>query len=154
MQEALEYKVRSGGAIKKPRKKSPKRDPKIEEAIEAKIKQGGSMKKRKYHDAIHKHLMQNLTGRGGGFDSPFVREKMHQLTSSYHPSIFHSYLSGRVRNLPSDPAHAPGSRITKTRPDPRPTIVNTGGSLNAITHSENGLLQAFDSQFYSHVELV
>ena len=112
------------------------------------------MKRRTYHDAIHKHLMQNLTGRGGGFDSPFMREKMHQLTSQYHPSIFHSYLSGRARNLPQDRAHLPGAPVRRNRADPRPTVVDTGGSLNGITHSENGLLQAFDSTFYTHAELV
>ena len=139
-----------GGAIIKPRKRSPKKKPKVDEALEKKM-QGGKMK---YHDRIHKHLHKNLTGRGGRFDSQFVREKMHQLMSSYHPSIFNSYLSGKVKDIPSDPHYEPGPKPVQTRPDPRPTVVDTGGSMRGLTHSENGQLQSFDSTFYTHLEIV
>ena len=149
IEEALAAKMQ-GGAIRKHKKKSPKKDPKIEEALAAKM-QGGKLK---YHDAVHKYLHRNLSGRGGRLDSPYVREKMHQLMSSYHPALFQSYLSGRVRDIPSDPQYALGGPPQPTRRDPRPTVVDTGGSMNAITHSENGILHAFDSTFYNHFELV
>jgi hypothetical protein len=116
--------------------------------------QGGKIK---YHDVMHKYLHQNLSGRGGRLDSPFVREKMHQLMSSYHPSLLNSYLAGSVRDIPSDPQDNLGEPFQPTyatRRDPRPTVVNWGGSMRPISHSENGVLQAFDSTFHNYVELV
>ena len=166
IEEALATKMQSGGAIRKPKKKSPKKDQKVEEAIAAKMQGGklaadsgaplvGAGGKLKFHDATHKYLHQKLSGRGGHIDSPFVREKMHQLMSAYHPALFQSYLSGKVRDIPSDPHYALGGLpLPPTRIDPRPTVVDTGGSMAALTHSENGLLQAFDSTFYNHFELV
>jgi len=167
-----------GGAIRKPKKRSPKKDPAIQEAIAKKF-EGGAIRnpkkkksqkkpepyeealakkmqggKLRFHDATHKYLHQNLSGRGGRLDKPFVREKMHQLMSHYHPSLFQSYLSGKVRDIPSDPQYALGGPPRPTRRDPRPTVVDSGGSMSSLTHSENGLLQAYDSTFYSHYELV
>ena len=147
--EALE-KTMQGGAIRKPRKRSPKKKQDIEEALDRKM-QGGKIK---FHDPIHKYVHPRLSGRGGRFDSPFVREKMHQLMSAYHPSIFHSYLSGRVQDVPSDPHYDFGGTPQRVRHDPRPTVVDSGGSMRALTHSENGFLQSFDSTFYSHSEIV
>ena len=147
--EALE-KTMQGGAIRKPRKRSPKKKQDIEEALDRKM-QGGKIK---FHDPIHKYVHPRLSGRGGRFDSPFVREKMHQLMSAYHPSIFHSYLSGRVQDVPSDPHYDFGGAPQRVRHDPRPTVVDSGGSMRALTHSENGFLQSFDSTFYSHSEIV
>jgi hypothetical protein len=149
IEEALAAKMQ-GGAIRKVRKKSPKKNPKIEEALAAKM-QGGKIK---YHDVMHKYLHKNLSGRGGHLDSPFVREKMHQLMSSYHPALFQSYITGKVRDIPSDPQYALGGALRPTRRDPRPTVVNWGGSMRPISHSENGVLQAFDSTFHNYVELV
>ena len=140
-----------GGKIEKPKKRSPKKDQKIEEAIQTKMQSGGKLK---FHDPIHRHLHKNLSGRGGRFDPPFVRQKMHQMMSAYHPSIFHSYMSGKPQDIPQDNHYAPGRPIQRVRKDPRPTIVDMGGSLNALTHSENGLLQSFDSTFHSYLEIV
>ena len=139
-----------GGAIRKPKKRSPKKNQKIEEALDRKM-QGGKIR---YHDAIHKYVHSRLSGRGGRFDPPFVREKMHQMMSAYHPSIFHSYLAGKVHDIPSDPHYKFGGVPQRVRYDPRPTVVDTGGSMNALTHSENGYLQSYDSTFYSHSEIV
>ena len=149
IEEALE-KTMQGGAIRKPKKRSPKKKQDIEEALDRKM-QGGKIK---FHDPIHKYVHPRLSGRGGRFDSPFVREKMHQLMSAYHPSIFHSYLSGRVQDVPSDPHYDFGGAPQRVRHDPRPTVVDSGGSMRALTHSENGFLQSFDSTFYSHSEIV
>jgi len=149
VEEAIEKKMQ-GGAIRKAKKKSPQKNPKVEEALEKKM-QGGKLR---FHDATHKYLHQSLSGRGGRFDPPFVREKMHQLMSRYHPTVFQSYLTGSVKDLPQDQQYHLGSKVQPVRRDPRPTVVDTGGSMNALTHSENGSLQAFDSTFYSHYQLV
>ena len=149
IEEAIE-KTMQGGAIRKPKKRSPKKNQEIEEALDRKM-QGGKIR---FHDAIHKYVHPRLSGRGGRFDSPFVREKMHQLMSAYHPSIFQSYLAGKVHDIPSDPHYEFGGVPQRVRYDPRPTVVDTGGSMNALTHSENGFLQSFDSTFYSHSEIV
>jgi len=149
IEEALEKKMQ-GGAIRKPKKRSPKKIPKIEEALEKKM-QGGAIR---FHDAMHKHLHNNLSGRGGRFDSALVREKMHQVMSRYHPALFQSYLSGQVRDIPTDRQYHLGGPIKPVRRDPRPTIINTGGSMSSLTHSENGVLQAHDSTFYQNYELV
>ena len=147
--EALEKQMQ-GGAILKARKRSPKKKPKIDEALEKQM-QGGKIK---YHDRMHKHLHKNLTGRGGRFDSEFVREKMHQVMSAYHPALFNSYMTGKVRDFPTDTRYEPGPKPVATRPDPRPTVVDMGGSMRSLTHSENGALQSFDNTFYSHLEIV
>ena len=136
-----------GGAIRAPRKRSPKKKPKIDEAIKEKMK--GT-----FWDPTHKYLHSKLSGTGGRLDSPYCREKMHQVMSRYHPALFQSYLSGRVRDIPTDPQYHPGAKPAPVRADPRPTVVDTGGSLRGLTHSENGLLQSFDSTFYSHLRLI
>ena len=146
IQEALEKKMQ-GGAIRAPRKRSPKKKPKIDEAIKEKMK--GT-----FWDPTHKYLHSKLSGTGGRLDSPYCREKMHQVMSRYHPALFQSYLSGRVRDIPTDKQYHLDGKPAPTRPDPRPTVVDTGGSLRAVSHSENGLLQSFDSTFYSHLQLV
>jgi len=147
--EALQKQMQ-GGAIHKVRRRSPKKKPKIEEALQKQM-QGGKMK---YHDRMHRHLHKNLSGRGGRFDSQFVREKMHQVMSSYHPALFQSYMSGKVRDIPQHSRNEPGNKPQATRPDPRPSVVDMGGSMNSITHSENGVLQSFDHTFYQHLEIV
>ena len=145
--EALATQV--GGAIKKVRKKSPKKNPKIDEALATQV--GGKLR---FWDPTHKYLHGKLTGTGGKMDSPYCRERMHQIMSRYHPALFQSYLSGRVRDIPTDPQYHPGAKPAPVRADPRPTVVDTGGSLRGLTHSENGLLQSFDSTFYSHLRLI
>ena len=147
-----------GGKLspKKIRKKSPRKETQVSEALE-KTMQGGKLEKKKlrFHDPIHKYLHKNLTGRGGKFDSPFVRKKMTELMNSYHPSVFHSYMRSRVHQLPSVDHYDPGQVLQKqTRVDPRPTVVDMGGSLSALTHSENGFLQSYDAGFYHFAELV
>ena len=72
-----------GGRIAKPKKRSPKKDQKVREAIQKKI-QGGKLR---FHDPIHRHLHKNLSGRGGRFDPPFVRQKMHQMLSAYQSRL-------------------------------------------------------------------
>ena len=149
IEEALAASMQ-GGAIQKPKKKSPKKEPKVQEALAASM-QGGKLR---FHDPMHKYLHGQLSGRGGKLDTPFVRQRMHALMSKYHPALFSSYLAGRVRDLPHDPHWDLGAPPQQTRPDPRPTFVDHGGSLSALTHSENGVLQAHDSRWHPHFEIV
>ena len=142
--EALEKQTSFGGAIRKPKRKADKLKPKIEEALQA---QGS---KRKYHDATHRFLMENLSGRGGGFDSPQVRQRMHQLTSDFHPKVWEGYHNGKGSPTFELPADQPGKPITAQRRDTNAHVIMTGGSMRALTHSVNGLLSSFDSTFYSH----
>ena len=153
--DALKSQIKKGGNLKQVRVRSPKKDKrkeKVDEALEKQAKSGGKLPKRKYNDAIHKHLMQNLSGRGGHLDSPFVRQKVHEVMTSYHPSLFSSYMKGRAHVLPQHQAfHAPTAKIS--RPDTKASVTAFGGSLSAITHSENGRLMSHNSAFIHHVEL-
>ena len=162
-----------GGAIKEPKQKKKKKDPKIEDALQAQAQQmGGRIPKKKpkrveprsqrraafepavFHNPTHKYLHEKLSGKGGAMDSPFCREKMHQLMSRHHPALFQTYLTGRVNHLRDeyhDRAH-PAPR--KQRAETRPTFVDMGGSLRSVSHSEDGLLQSYDSTFHHHLELI
>ena len=152
VEEALQTKAVTGGAIekKKVRIRPPKKDPKIEEAMQKKA-QGGSIK---FHDPIHRHLHKNLSGRGGRLDPPYVRKKMSEVMSSFHPSVFQSYMKGKYHDLPMDHSEHPGPRISKNPREPRPHVIDTGGSLSALHHSVDGVLTSVDTNFYSHLEVV
>ena len=144
-----------GGAIRKPILKKKKKDPKIEEALDAQAAQmGGKLEETQFHNPTHKYVHGKLSGKGGAFDSPFVRQKMHQLMSRHHPALFQTYSTGRVNHLRDewhDKWHPPPKPQAAER---RPTYVDMGGSLRSVSHSENGLLQSFDSTFHHHLELI
>ena len=152
IEEAID-KTFAGGKIDKVKKREKKKDAKVEEAINTTFT-GGKIKK-KFHNRLHKHLHENLTGKGGRFDSPFVRKKMHELMTKHgHPKIFQSYITGRYNNFhedPSDTLHGPPKPV---RRDSIAHVIDTGGSLKKLTHSEGGFLQSYDSKWYSHVEIV
>ena len=155
VEEALRTQAsQMGGAIRKPilkKRKKDERDSKVEEALDAQASQmGGKL----FHNPTHKYLWGKLSGRGGGFDSPFCREKMHQLMSRYLPSLFNSYLTGKVKRLVPDYHERPHPPPRPQREEKRPTFVDRGGSLRSVTHSENGLLQSFDSNFHHYLQLV
>ena len=170
VEQAEQFKTLTGGAINpknvKVRPKIKKRkDEKVEEAEELKVKSGGAIRKsalkkrkkvgiKRFHDPIHKHLHHNLSGRGGKLDPPYVRKKMQELMQGFHPAVWQSYIKGKVHDLPEDRQYHHGPPIKATRPDPRPTVVDTGGSLAALHHSENGVLTSVDTTFYSHFEVV
>jgi len=161
IEEALA--AEKGGRIRKPRKRSPKRDEKIEEALAA--EKGGRIRKRKkstrggrvrrYHSKKHKYLMEKLTGRGGKLDSPECRRQMFHIMKRYPPQVWNTYINSKVK--PGPPQflndhirHAPRPK----RADPRAHVIDTGGSLPAITHSINGYLTSHDSQFYHTSESI
>ena len=166
VEEALDAQAaKMGGAIRKPTLKKKKKKPKIEEALDAQAeKMGGSIKNKTqeapqrpakiFHTPTHKYLWQKLSGVGGRMDTPFCREKMHQLMSRFHPSVFQTYLTGKV-HMETPDYHERTHPIAKNNPkDNRPTFVDMGGSLRAVSHSENGLLQAFDSTFHHQLQLI
>ena len=162
-----------GGAIKDPKQKKRKKDPKIEEALETQARQmGGRIPKKNpkrveprrqkrdeiepsiFHNPTHRYLHGKLSGRGGSMDTPFCRAKMHQLMSRYHPAFFQTYLTGRVNHL-RDEYHERAHPAPRKQPvEPRPTYVDMGGSLRSVSHSEAGLLQSYDSTFHHHLELI
>jgi len=155
IEEALYAQARQmGGAIKNPILKKKKRDPKIQEALNAQASQMGGGFRQPFHSPTHKYLHEKVSGRGGAFDTPFVRQKMHQLMSRHHPAFFQTYATGRVTHL-KDEWHDKWHPPPKPQPaEKRPTFVDMGGSLRSVSHSENGLLQSFDSTFHHHLELI
>ena len=167
-EEAIKYKAEQGGAISAPSKKKVKEkklDFKIQEALASKASQGGRIPKEvkrkkgkssinRFHDPIHRHLHQHLSGRGGRLDPPYVRKKMYELTKNMHPSIFHSYMHSKPMDLPQHYQDHPGKNITPNPRDSISHVIDTGGSMASLTHSENGLLQAHDSIFYHQSEII
>ena len=147
IEQALATKV--GGAIRKPRKKSPKRDDKIEQALATKV--GGRMR---FHDAKHEYLFKKLTGKGAKHDSPMCRKMMHDIMSKYDPQILRSYLAGQGKSEPRFHNDHVDQPAPPRRADVRPHIVEMGGSLNPITHSEDGFLVSHNSEFHSYFEVV
>ena len=65
-----------GGAIRKPKKKDPRRNAKINQALSTEA--GGKIK---FHDETHKYLYGKLSGKGGKLDSSRCRKLMHGIMS-------------------------------------------------------------------------
>ena len=145
--EALAASVR-GGSIRKPRRREPKRNKKLEQALAA--KKGGRIK---FHDKQHKYLYENLSGRGGRLDSAMCRKMVHRIMDKYDPTLFQSYINGKVMDLPRH-HHDHPIRTSRPKRDSRADIINHGGSLNGITHSVDGLLRSHNSEFHSFIEIV
>ena len=143
-----------GGAIRKPILKKKKHLGKLQEALDAQASKMGGDLRQPFHSPTHKYLHEKVSGRGGAFDTPFVRKKMHQLMSRYHPAMYQTYATGRVKHL-KDEWHEKWHPPPKPQPrETRPTFVDMGGSLRSVSHSENGLLQSFDSTFHHSLELI
>ena len=145
--QALDFNTR-GGSIRKARKKESKRDKKLEQALAS--HKGGRIK---FHDKQHKYLYEKLSGRGGRLDSPMCRKMVHRIMDKYDPTLFQSYLNGRVMDTPRFHHDHP---IITPRPkrDARADVINYGGSLNGITHSVDGILRTHNSEFHSFLEIV
>ena len=139
----------AGGAIKKPKRKEPKRDEKIEQALATKV--GGGMR---FYDKQHEYMHHKLSGKGGMHDSPECRGMMYSMLQHHHPSLWNSYMAGKVKDLPifKNDHHIPERYPAKV--DRRPHMVDRGGSLNAITHSENGFLVSHNPEFHHILEVV
>ena len=140
--------TRVGGSIRNVKKKSPKKNEKIAQALKTRV--GGGIK---FHDRNHEYLYNKLSGKGGHLDSPECRKMMHSVMEDYHPSLFNSYINGRVMDAPKF-IHDHKIPAQRKKINRRPDVINYGGSLNAISHSENGLLISHDSRFHNYVEIV
>jgi len=147
--------TQKGGAISKPRvkiKEKTKKDLKIMEAL-ATQKGGAISKPKRFHDFRHKYLYNKLSGKGGALDSRECHDAMHSIMSRYHPSIYNSYVAGKVVDLPRfDQDHE--IKTKRSRADPTAHIIDYGGSLNAISHSENGYLTHHNPEFHNFVHIV
>ena len=146
IEEALATRV--GGAIRKVRKRSPKKDEKIQQALATKV--GGGLK---FYDKTH-NMYGKLSGHGAQRDSAQCRTMMHSIMKNYHPSLWNSYISGRVKDLPRFENDHPQPQVKPSRPDSRADVVDSGGGLNPLSHSENGFLTAHDDEFHHYFEIV
>ena len=140
-----------GGAIRKPRKKSPKRDEKIEQALATKV--GGRMK---FYDAQHKYMFNKLSGRGARSDTAQCRQMMQSIMENYHPSFWNSYVAGKVKDVSRfENDHLTSyKKQAAQRVESRPDVVDVGGSLNPLSYSENGFLMSHNPEFHSHYEVI
>ena len=95
---------------------------------------------------------EHQRGGGGGFDNPVVRTLMRQVTSSSHPLVYHGYHHGQGIPPQNDwtDVHQP---VFPNRPDPPADVLEFGGSMRTLTHSENGLLQSFDPTWYQELQV-
>ena len=147
IQQALATRV--GGAIRKVRKKSPKKDEKILQALATKV--GGGLK---FYDKNHRYMHGKLSGYGAKRDSAQCRTHMYSIMKNYHPNLWNSYIAGRVRDLPKFENDHLQTTAKSSRPDSRADVVDSGGSLNPLSHSENGFLTAHNSEFHNFYEIV
>ena len=138
-----------GGAItKKVKKRSPKKEYKIQEALATET--GGAIKKRgvRYYNKHHKYLKEKLTGRGGRLDSTECRKMMYHVMKKLPAEYFQTYIRGRTTR----PQRFENDHLTNSRKpryeDATAHVIDMGGSLSAITHSENGYLRSHDSTFH------
>ena len=99
-------------------------------------------------------MYEKLSGHGARRDSARCRTQMHSIMSKFHPSIWNSYVAGRVKDLPGYNNDEMGTTKRPTRPDVRPDVVDFGGSLHPLTHSENGFLVSHNPEFHETFEVV
>ena len=78
---------------------------------------------------------------------------MQSIMKNYDPAIFESYLTGKVVKNPKsyENERMPPPRQKR---DAHADVTDFGGSLNSISHSENGLLISHNSEFYHYLEIV
>ena len=86
--------------------------------------------------SMYSHYGGQLSGRGSRHDPPHVR-KFITNTLKHYPKILDAYHKGRVVNPPQSkqPYRSAGRG---------PDIINYGGSLHPISHTENGRLVTYD----------
>ena len=102
-------------------------------------------------------MYHKLSGRGAKRDSPQCREVMHGIMSKYHPSLWNSYVAGKVKDVPRfENDHITHYKQRKRQPkkDAAADIIDTGGSLNPIQFSEDGYLMTHNSEFHYIREVV
>jgi len=147
IEEALATRV--GGAIRNVKKKSPKKDEKIQQALATKV--GGSLK---FYDKTHKYMYNKLSGHGAKRDSAQCRTMMYSIMKNYHPNLWNSYIAGSVKDLPRFENDHLQTTAKSSRPDSRADVVDSGGSLAPLSHSENGFLTAHNDEFHHFYEII
>ena len=91
----------------------------------------------------YSHLGGRLSGRGMAYDDPDVAHAMIKTFQGY-PEILHAYTSGRIARPET---HELDGFQTFASRDAGASVIDYGGSLPGISHSENGQLFAHDSAF-------
>ena len=92
----------------------------------------------------YNHYGGSLSGRGLAHDDSATVKSMLR-TFANHPEVLHTYVQGRVSNPRQSVPHL--TQKVNSRRDAGASIVDYGGSVNGITHSENGYLMSHDSTF-------
>ena len=92
---------------------------------------------------MYSHYGGQMSGKGARFDPPHVRQFVHNTLKQY-PRVLAAYNRGTVINPPVRTVHH------KSGSTPGPDIVDFGGSLHPLSHSENGRLVSFDNGATSH----
>ncbi len=84
------------------------------------------------------------------------RNMMQSIMENYHPSFWHSYVAGKVKDISRfENDHLTNyKRAPVQKQDSRADVIDTGGSLNPLTYSENGYLMSHNSEFHSMYEVV
>ena len=95
---------------------------------------------------MYSHYGGQISGKGARFDPPHVRKFVHHTLKQY-PKLLHAYNAGRVVN-------PPGFQVPFRADSRGPDIIDYGGSLPQISHSENGRLVHFDAQQTAHKNFV
>ena len=93
----------------------------------------------------YSHYGGSLSGRGLAHDDSATARAMMQ-TFANHPEILHTYVQGRVANPQQMVPHLT-QRVHRRGQGAGASIVDYGGSLQAISHSENGFLMSHDPTF-------
>ena len=78
---------------------------------------------------------------------------MHNIMSKYDPTLFQSYLRGKVMDLPRFDHDHP-IRTKRAIVDSHADVIDRGGSLNSISHSENGILRSHNAEFHHYFEII
>ena len=91
----------------------------------------------------YSHLGGQLSGLGMAYDPPHVAQSIIKSFQAY-PEILAAYTQGRVSNPPS--ARYDAFQEFAAR-DSGASVIDYGGSVDGLTHSENGYLVAHDSSF-------
>lgn len=96
------------------------------------------------------HFGGRLSGRGMAYDDPDVAQSMIKTFQGY-PEILHAYTSGRVAN----PRMSEMDGFQRfARRDAGASVIDYGGSIAGISHSENGQLTAHDASFPSEFHII
>ena len=145
-----------GGAIRKPGLRETPVDVRRIETTERLMPQGGLYDDDDDTDTedeeagAYSHFGGRLSGLGMAYDPPDVANAMIK-TLQGHPEILATYVSGRVPNPP--PARRDGLQRFARR-DAGATVIDFGGSVNALTHSVDGYLVAHDSDFVHEFHII